>query len=231
MTTQSKDARINELSEAVNETLAWFEGPGQRSSKRIADWGPWEVLAHFAYWHYATGWAVRSAILGRPPWQLSGSADEMNAAALALMAGDSPASVVGTLRSAHARLVSALRTTRQTFEATAFRMGRRPNGFYRAAAGDHRPGTGAVISTHYAKTDSRGQTPLCTERLEPPGLSRASGVLLTIQPRKGCGFSLGLGDFAPARNQPPNRLVDRPATGTSRGIHDVERRKDKHVHD
>jgi hypothetical protein len=121
MTAATKELLIGDLSAAVDETLAYFEGPGQSSGARIADWGAWETLAHFAYWHYATGWAIRSAALGGPPWQLSGSADEINAAALALMAGDGFAPVIAMLRGAHERLLRAARDAAD-LDATAFRM-------------------------------------------------------------------------------------------------------------
>jgi len=117
----TKDSLISGLSAAVEETLAYFEGPGQTSSARVAGWGAWEILAHFAYWHYATGWGIRSAAIGGPPWQLSGSADETNAAALALMAGDGFASMIAVLRGAHERLVRAARDAAD-LDATAFRM-------------------------------------------------------------------------------------------------------------
>jgi len=117
----TKDSLIGELSAAVAETLTYFEGPGQASKARIGDWGASEILAHFAYWHYATGWGIRSAALGGPPWQLSGSADETNAAALALMAGDSFASMIAVLRGAHERLLRAARDAAD-LDATAFRM-------------------------------------------------------------------------------------------------------------
>jgi hypothetical protein len=117
----SKDALIAELSAAVSETLDWFEGPGQRSAARIDSWGAWEVLAHFAYWHYATGWGIRSAALGGPPWQLPGSADETNAAALALMVGDGFGPMIAVLRGAHERLLRAARDATD-LDATAFRM-------------------------------------------------------------------------------------------------------------
>ena len=117
----TKDSLISGLSTAVDETLAYFGGPGQQSRARIADWGAWEVLAHFAYWHYATGWGIRSAALGGPPWQLSGTADDINAAALALMAGDSFASMIAVLRGAHERLLRAASDSAD-LSAIAFRM-------------------------------------------------------------------------------------------------------------
>jgi hypothetical protein len=115
-----KDDLIRDLAAAADETLTYFEGPGQRSKARVGDWGAWEILAHFAYFHYATGWGTRSAARGGPPWQLSGSADEINAAALALLEGESFAALIALLRGANDRLLRAARAA-PDLDAIAFR--------------------------------------------------------------------------------------------------------------
>ena len=120
MTVQaSRDQLISEVQSAVRDTLAYFEGPGQRNAMRIDRWGAWDVLAHFPYWHYATTWGIYSSAAGGPPWQLSGTADEINAACLALHAGEGFEDLVGQLRRAQARLVRAARTV-ENLDTPAF---------------------------------------------------------------------------------------------------------------
>ena len=46
---QSKAELIGALQSAVDETLAYFEGAGQRNPARIDRWAAWEVLAHLPY--------------------------------------------------------------------------------------------------------------------------------------------------------------------------------------
>ena len=64
MAEQSKAELITALQSAVDETLAYFEGAGRRNPARIGQWGAWEVLAHFPYWHDATAWGIRSGAGG-----------------------------------------------------------------------------------------------------------------------------------------------------------------------
>jgi hypothetical protein len=105
----TRDSLIAELEASVRDTLAYFDGPGSTNSARIAAWGAWEVLAHFVYWHDATAWGIASAARGGPPWQLSGSADETNAASLEVHRGEDFVTLVGGLRQAQARLVRVAR--------------------------------------------------------------------------------------------------------------------------
>jgi len=118
-TQQSKDELIATLQSSVAETLAYFEGPGQQNQARIEQWGAWDVLAHFPYWHYATTWGIRSAALGGPPWMLSGSADQINDACLALHRGESYAELTAFLRASTTRLVRAAEDA-PDLEAPAF---------------------------------------------------------------------------------------------------------------
>jgi hypothetical protein len=120
MAEQTKDELIAELERSVRDTLAYFDGPGRQSNARIGDWGAREVLAHFAYWHYATAWGITSATLGGP-WQLSGNADETNAACLALLAGEGFDDLTAQLRQAQQRLVRAAGAAAD-LDVTAFRM-------------------------------------------------------------------------------------------------------------
>jgi hypothetical protein len=118
---QSKDSLINGLDSAVRDTLAYFEGSGQTTRTRVDQWGAWEVLAHFPYWHFATAWGILSANRGGPPWQLSGNADETNAACLALREGESFKDLMTGLQGAQQRLTRAARAC-DNLDAPAFRM-------------------------------------------------------------------------------------------------------------
>ena len=115
------DELIAALESAVRDTLAYFEGPGEGNPARIDQWGAWEVLAHFPYWHYATAWGIESAAAGGPPWLLSGTADQINDACLALHAGETFADLAAQLRQSQSRLVRAARRA-ANLDAPAFRM-------------------------------------------------------------------------------------------------------------
>lgn len=121
MTTQgTREELITALESAVQETLFYFQGQGQTTRARIDQWGAWEVLAHFPYWHYATAWGINSSAAGGPPWQLSGTADQVNAACLPLHQGESFSQLIGQLQQAQERLIRAARSA-QDLEAPAFR--------------------------------------------------------------------------------------------------------------
>ena len=125
MTTEfSKEQLIAELERAADEPLSFFSGPGWASAARIDRWGAWDVLAHFPYWHYATGWGIASAGRGGPPWQVTASADEVNDAALALHAGESFDDLVRTLQVLQARLVRVARdrTRREREKCVGFQL-------------------------------------------------------------------------------------------------------------
>ena len=122
MTTHAtRDDLINAVEDAVRETLAYFGGAGKTMQTRIDRWGAWEVLAHFPYWHYATTWGIASTAAGGPPWQLSGTADEINDACLQLHAGEDFEDLAGQLRLAQQRLVRVARVA-EDLDAPAFRM-------------------------------------------------------------------------------------------------------------
>ncbi len=122
MTPQSStDTLLLTLDQAVQETLTYVAGPGRTAAASTDQWGAWEVLAHFPYWHDATAWGIASATLGGPPWQLSGSADEINAAALAVHVQDSFDDLLQQLQQAHARLMHVARAA-PALDAPAFRM-------------------------------------------------------------------------------------------------------------
>ncbi|MDP7574468.1 MAG: hypothetical protein QF723_05100, partial [Phycisphaerales bacterium] len=43
------------------------------------DWGSWEVLAHFLYWHESTARGMESVISGAGPFTVAVETDAMNA--------------------------------------------------------------------------------------------------------------------------------------------------------
>ena len=117
----TKEELLTSLDRAVQETLTYFDGPGRTAAAPSDQWGAWEVLAHFLYWHDATAWGIASATLGGPPWQLSGSADAINAAALVVHAEDGFDDLLQQLRQAHTRLRHVARAA-PDLDAPAFRM-------------------------------------------------------------------------------------------------------------
>jgi hypothetical protein len=117
---ESRDRLISDLEMAVNDALAYFDRHGRMTRARIDDWGSWEILAHFAYWHAATAWGIASAIRGGPPWQLPGTAYEINATSLRLYAGESFDDLSGLLRDAQNRLVHIAHAATD-LDAPAFR--------------------------------------------------------------------------------------------------------------
>jgi hypothetical protein len=118
---QTKESLIAGLDRSVDETLSYFEGTGQTSRARVDRWGAWEILAHFPYFHFATAWGILSANRGGPPWQLSGNADEINAACLALREGEAFTELTAELRRAQHRLTRAAQAC-DNLDAPAFRM-------------------------------------------------------------------------------------------------------------
>lgn len=105
--TQLQQQLIVAIEAAVGETLAYFEGPGRKSRGRVGEWGAWEIVAHLPYYHYATTWGIQSHLAGGPPWKLSGTADEINAACLPLHQGEGFDELIAQLRVAQQRLVRA----------------------------------------------------------------------------------------------------------------------------
>ena len=118
----TKDELLRSLDRAVQEALTYFDGPG-RTTESGEEWGAWEVLAHFLYWHEATAWGIASATLGGPPWHLSGSADAINAAALVVHAQDGFDDLLQQLQQAHTRLLHVARAAPElVLDAPAFQM-------------------------------------------------------------------------------------------------------------
>ena len=82
-TMQELDGLLSTLNTAVEEALAYFEGPGATSTARVGDWGPREVLCHFLFWHEATAEGMESASGGGGPRIMAAAVDDLNAQAVA----------------------------------------------------------------------------------------------------------------------------------------------------
>jgi len=109
MTAQSpKDPSLARLDRAVQEALAYFDGPGRLSTARVDRWQARDVLMHFIYFHDATAWGIRSAALGGPVWPVPGDSDVVNEVCRRLHAHESFDELLAQVRQAHARLVHAV---------------------------------------------------------------------------------------------------------------------------
>src|SRR5919198_2980414 len=73
-----KDPLIANLDRVVQDTLAYFDGPGRTSTARVDRWQSRDVLMHFIYFHDATAWGIQSATLDGPPWPVPASSDVVN---------------------------------------------------------------------------------------------------------------------------------------------------------
>jgi hypothetical protein len=124
MTSESKDALVNGLDDAVREVLAYFEHAGRTSSAKVDRWQARDVLQHFIYFHDATAWGIQSVALGGPPWQLPGDADIINEVCRRLHEHESYDELLAQVRLAHGRLMKAVRTS-PDLDVACFR---RPNG-------------------------------------------------------------------------------------------------------
>ena len=108
--TKELEALLASLDGAVHEVFDYFSGPGKISQARVGDWGPWEVLCHFLYWHAATAEGMESAAAGGKPRRLEASTDELNARVIAEHAGENFEPLMDQLRQWHRRLTQAART-------------------------------------------------------------------------------------------------------------------------
>ena len=109
MPTADADALIAALDRVVQDTLAYFDGPGRQSSARVDRWQARDVLMHFIYFHDATAWGMQSVALGGPPWPVPTDADTVNEVCRRLHEHESVDELLAQLRQAHARLVRAAR--------------------------------------------------------------------------------------------------------------------------
>ena len=102
-----KDVLLAHLDKVVQDTLAYFEGPGRVTDARVDQWQARDVLMHFIYFHDATAWGIQSAALGGPPWPVPADSDTVNEVCRRLHAHESFDELLAELRQAHARLVRA----------------------------------------------------------------------------------------------------------------------------
>lgn len=108
MTTATKEALLAALDRVVDDTLAYFDGPGRTTGARVGQWQARDVLMHFLYFHEATAWGIQSAALGGPPWPVPADSDTVNEVCRRLHAHESVDALLGQLRQAHARLQHAV---------------------------------------------------------------------------------------------------------------------------
>src|SRR3989449_8888507 len=100
-----KDVLIANLDRVVQETLAYFEGPGRTTKARVDRWQARDVLMHFIYFHDATAWGIQSAAQGGPLWPVPGDSDTVNEVCRRLHEHESFDELLAQGRQAHARLV------------------------------------------------------------------------------------------------------------------------------
>ena len=108
-TSPPKDALLATLDQAVQETLAYFSGPGRSNTAKVDRWHARDVLMHFIYFHDATAWGIQSAATGGPTWPMPADADTVNEVCRRLHAHESVDELLGQLRQAHTRLLNAAR--------------------------------------------------------------------------------------------------------------------------
>ena len=97
------------LDKVVQETVAYFEGPGRATNARVDRWQARDVLMHFIYFHDATAWGIQSVTTGGPPWTLPADSDTINEVCRRLHEHETVDELLGQLRQAHARLIGAAR--------------------------------------------------------------------------------------------------------------------------
>ena len=119
-TLASKETLLANLDRVVNDTLAYFDGPGRTTDARVDRWQAHDVLMHFLYFHDATAWGLQSAALSGPPWPLPATADTVNEMCRRLHEHESFDELLTQLRQAHARLLQAARSA-SDLEAPCFR--------------------------------------------------------------------------------------------------------------
>ncbi len=109
-TNESVDSLLATLDETVKQVLAYFEGQGSASKARVGEWGAFDVLCHFVYWHEATSSGMESVAGGGAPFQLDATADELNAGIISENQGKSFIEVASRLRDLQERLKRAARS-------------------------------------------------------------------------------------------------------------------------
>lgn len=108
-TLPSTDVLLANLDRVVQDTLAYFEGPGRATKARVGQWQARDVLMHFIYFHDATAWGIQSAAFGGPLWPVPGDSDVVNEVCRRLHEHESFDELLTQVRQAHARLMRAAR--------------------------------------------------------------------------------------------------------------------------
>lgn len=108
MTTPSKETLLADLDRVVEDTLAYFAGPGRATAARVDRWEARDILMHFLYFHDATAWGIQSAALGGPAWPVPADSDHVNEVCRRLRAHESIDDLLAQARQAHARLRHAV---------------------------------------------------------------------------------------------------------------------------
>jgi hypothetical protein len=103
------DTLLATVDRVAQETFAYFAGPGKSTAARVDRWQARDVLMHFIYFHEATAWGIESAAQGGPPWLVPADADTVNEVCRRLHEGESVEELLAQLRSAHSRLMRAVR--------------------------------------------------------------------------------------------------------------------------
>ena len=109
------------LQSTVDGVLSYLEGPGSASDARIGEWGAWEVLAHFLYWHEMTAVGMESVSKGTGPVSITGETDATNARSVDALKGNSFLELGTTARELHKRLDAAARQMRDIGEVVMIR--------------------------------------------------------------------------------------------------------------
>ena len=114
------DDAIRALDKVVQDTLAYFAGPGRTTNARVDRWHARDVLMHFLYFHDATAWGIQSAALNGPPWPVPADSDTVNEVCRRLHEPESLDELLIQVRQAHARLMRAARNA-PDLDAPCFR--------------------------------------------------------------------------------------------------------------
>lgn len=107
----SGNQALANLDDAVDRTLAYFEGPGRTTDARIDKWQARDVLMHFIYFHEATAWGIQSVAVGGPMWTVPADWDTINEICRILHEGETLDELLVQVRQAHARLHRAIANT------------------------------------------------------------------------------------------------------------------------
>lgn len=108
-TAADRESLVEALDRAVQDVLAYFEGPGRTSTARVDRWQARDVLQHFIYFHDATAWGLQSVAEGGPVWSVPADADTVNEVCRRLHEHETFDDLLTQVRLAHGRLIRAAR--------------------------------------------------------------------------------------------------------------------------